>query len=65
MLKKWLYLIPLALLALAAGAWLAQSRYAPHPAEASAVSGLWQLAYPDLQGRTRSRWRNGAANRWY
>ena len=59
MLKKWFYLVPLALLALAAGAWLAQSRYAPQPAEASAVSGLWQLAYPDLQGRTQplSQWR--------
>ena len=59
MLKKWFYLVPLALLALAAGLWLAQSRYAPQPAEASAVSKLWQLAYPDLQGRTQplSQWR--------
>ena len=59
MLKKWLYLISLALLALAAGAWQAQSRYAPQPPETRAVTGLWQLAYPDLQGRTQplSQWR--------
>jgi thiol-disulfide isomerase/thioredoxin len=59
MQKKWFYLIPLALAALAAGVWLAQARYAPRPPTPPAVAALWQVAYPDLEGRSQplSQWR--------
>jgi len=59
MQKKLLYGLPLVLAALAAGIWLAQTRYAPKTPAASAVSGLWQLGFPDAQGRRRplSQWR--------
>jgi thiol-disulfide isomerase/thioredoxin len=59
MQKKWFYLAPLALAALAAGIWLAQARYAPQPPASSAVAALWQVSYPDLQGRRQalSQWR--------
>jgi len=56
--KKRFYLIPTALAALAAGIWLAQTRYAP---QASAVStdALWQLSFPDQRGQrqTLAQWR--------
>ena len=56
---KLLYVIPLALAALAAGAWLAQTRYAPQVPAAPAVTALWQLGFPDSQGREQplSQWR--------
>ncbi len=56
---KVLVLIPLALAALAGGAWLAQTRYAPHAPAVSAVDALWQLGFPDLQGHRQalSQWR--------
>jgi len=56
---KALHLAPLALLALAAGIWLAQTRYAPHAPLAPAVSALWQLGFPDVKGREQalSQWR--------
>lgn len=59
MQRKWFYFAPLALAALAAGIWLAQARYAPHPPAASAVSALWRVGYPDLQGQRQplSQWR--------
>lgn len=59
MQRKWWYLIPLALAALAAGAWLAQERYAPEAPAAPALAALWQLGFPDHQGRQQplSQWR--------
>lgn len=56
--RKWLAL-PLALAALAAGAWLAQMRYSAQPPEHAAVAALWQAGYPDLQGHRQdfSQWR--------
>ena len=53
------YLIPLALTALAGGAWLAQKHFAPHAPAASAIDTLWQLSFPDPQGhrQTLSQWR--------
>ncbi|MHB0973092.1 MAG: TlpA disulfide reductase family protein [Thiobacillus sp.] len=59
MQKKLLLGIPLALAALAAGIWLAQTRYAPQTPAASAVATLWQLRFPDMQGHDQplSRWR--------
>lgn len=56
--KRLLYVIPLALVALAAGIWLAQSRYAPQVPTAS-TEALWQLGFPDVQGRPQalSHWR--------
>lgn len=59
MQKKWLYVLPLALAALAAGVWLAQTRYAPQTPAAPAVAELWQLGFPDLEGRQQSlsQWR--------
>jgi thiol-disulfide isomerase/thioredoxin len=54
MQKKWL-VVSLALAALTAGAWLAQTRQA---SQASA-SGLWQLSFPDIAGQAQplSQWR--------
>jgi len=59
MQKKWLFGIPLALAALAAGIWLAQARYAPQPPATAAVSALWQLRFPDATGREQPllQWR--------
>ena len=56
--KQWFFAAPLALAALAAGVWLAQSRYAPQPPTTS-TEALWPLNFPDLQGRTQtlSQWR--------
>lgn len=56
--KTLLYAIPLALVATAAGIWLAQSRYAPQAPTAS-TEVLWQLDFPDTQGRPQrlSQWR--------
>ena len=51
--------MPLAAIALAAGVWLAQTRYAPQTPEAPAVAALWQLSFPDVQGQPQalSQWR--------
>ncbi|HWR76129.1 MAG TPA: TlpA disulfide reductase family protein [Thiobacillus sp.] len=59
MQKKWLYAFPLALAALAAGVWLAQTRYAPQAPAAPALAALWRLGFPDSQGREQplSQWR--------
>ena len=56
---KALYLAPLALLALAAGIWLAQTRCAPHAPAAPAVGALWRLGFPDVAGHEQplSQWR--------
>lgn len=58
-MKRNLLLIPLAAAALAAGVWLALTRYAPQPPEAPAIAALWQLGFPDLQGQPQllSQWR--------
>lgn len=59
MQKKWLYFVPIGLAALAAGIWFAQARFSPHTPDASAVTGLWEISFPDLEGRPQalSRWR--------
>lgn len=52
------YAIPLALVALAAGIWLAQSRYASETPTHS-TEMLWALSFPDVRGRSQplSQWR--------
>ena len=57
--KTWLAMIPLALLALAVGAWLAQSRYAPQAAAPASIDELWTLSFPDTHGQPQalSQWR--------
>jgi thiol-disulfide isomerase/thioredoxin len=57
--NKLFVLIPLAAVALAAGIWLAQARYAPRLAEAPVLAALWQLEFPDPQGKSQalSQWR--------
>ena len=59
MQKKWFYLIPLALAALTAGVWLAQTRYAPQAPAAPALATLWQVGFPDLAGQEQplAQWR--------
>lgn len=59
MQKKWLYLPPLALAALAAGVWQAQTHYAPQAPAAPALAALWHLGFPDGAGRQQplSQWR--------
>ncbi len=54
--RKLLYAVPLALAALAAGIWLAQTHYAPRP---PSTEGLWQLSFPDTAGQPQalSQWR--------
>ena len=51
--------MPLAAAALAAGVWLAQTRYAPQTPEAPALAALWRLKFPDVQGQPQSlsQWR--------
>ena len=52
------FLIPVALAALAAGVWLAQTRHAPN-APAPTATELWQLDFPDVEGQRQplARWR--------
>jgi thiol-disulfide isomerase/thioredoxin len=59
MQKTWLYVVPLALAALAAGGWVAQTRYAPTAPAEAAVAALWQLGFPDSQGNRQmlAQWR--------
>jgi peroxiredoxin len=59
MQRKRLYFFPLALAALAAGAWLAQERYAPEAPAAPALAALWHLGFPDGAGRQQplAQWR--------
>lgn len=56
--KKLLYVVPLALAALAAGMWLAHTRYAPQ-APAAPGDALWQLSFPDVRGQPQAlaQWR--------
>lgn len=56
--KPLLYAIPLAL-ALVAGGWLANTRYAPQLPVSTATDTLWALSFPDPAGRTQalSQWR--------
>jgi thiol-disulfide isomerase/thioredoxin len=57
MQRKPLYAVALALVAVAAGIWLAQTRHAAQPAAAS--DALWQLSFPDVHGQPQalSQWR--------
>jgi len=59
MQKKRLYVVALALAALAAGGWLAQTRYAPKAPDAPMVAALWQFGFPDEQGNRQmlAQWR--------
>lgn len=56
--KRLFYALPLALAALTAGIWLAQTHYAPRAPTASTAT-LWHLSFPDVQGRPQSlsQWR--------
>lgn len=58
MQRRLLYLIPLALAALAAGIWLAQVRHVPQAA-ATPMDALWLRSFPDPEGRPQalSQWR--------
>lgn len=57
--KTLLLALPLALAALAGGAWLAHTRYAPSPPDVAATAALWQLGFPDPAGQWQplSQWR--------
>lgn len=59
MLKKWWYVVPLALTAVVAGGWVAQMRYAPSAPAAPAIAALWHLGFPDVQGNRQmlAQWR--------
>jgi thiol-disulfide isomerase/thioredoxin len=59
MKKRWLFVAPLALAALASGIWLAQTRYAPTAPAAPAIAALWQIGFPDVQGNRQmlAQWR--------
>jgi thiol-disulfide isomerase/thioredoxin len=56
--KRLIYIIPLALVALTAGIWLAQTRYALQ-APTLPTEALWRLSFPDIQGHPQplSQWR--------
>ena len=58
MKKSLFYAAPLALAALIAGIWLAQTRYAPQP-PTNSTDTLWQLGFPDAQAKLQplSQWR--------
>ena len=57
-MRKPLYVVALALAAVAAGIWLAQTRHAAQ-APAAASDALWQLGFPDVEGKPQalSQWR--------
>jgi len=59
MSKKPLVFAVLAVAALAAGAWFAQTRYAPQAVTPQAISALWSLQFADLRGQAQplSQWR--------
>ena len=59
MQKKWLYFLPIGLAALAAGIWVAQARFSPQTPDAPAVAGLWEISFPDIEGRSQPllQWR--------
>jgi thiol-disulfide isomerase/thioredoxin len=58
MQRKPLYAVGLALVAVAAGIWLAQTRHAAQ-APTAASDALWQLGFPDVRGQPQalSQWR--------
>jgi len=58
-MNKKRIVIPLAVVALAAGVWFAQARYAPHAPAQPALDALWQLHFPDVQGQRQplAQWR--------
>jgi peroxiredoxin len=57
-MRKPLYVVALALAAVAAGVWLAQTRHAAQ-APAAASDALWRLSFPDVHGQPQalSQWR--------
>ena len=57
-MRKPLYVVALALAAVAAGVWLAQGRHAAQ-APAAASDALWQFSFPDVEGKPQalSQWR--------
>lgn len=59
MRSTWRYAIPLALTALATGAWVAQMQFAPRPAVLP-LAQLWQQSFPDAEGRPQAlaQWRD-------
>ena len=58
MQKEWLYALPVALAALAAGMWLAHARDAPQ-GPVDPAHALWQHSFPDERGQPQplSQWR--------
>lgn len=61
MRSTWRYALPLALaalVALAAGAWVAQRQFAPRPPSLP-LTQLWQQSFPDAEGRPQAlaQWR--------
>ena len=52
--RFWLFALPLALAALAAGVWFAHGHYAPRSSEAAALAALQQARYPDPEGRSQA-----------
>lgn len=58
MRSTWRYALPVALVALAAGAWVAQRQLAPRPTSLP-LAELWQQNFPDTQGGPQSlaQWR--------
>lgn len=58
MTRKLLWIL-IAMLALAAGGWLALTRYAPAPPAAPLPEAFWTLSFPDPDGRPQAlrQWR--------
>ena len=58
MTRFWLFAVPLACAALAAGVWFSRTHYVPHTAETSALTALHHATYPDPSGRPQalSQW---------
>lgn len=56
----WRLALPLALVSLAAGVWLAQRHFAPDTRDTVAVSALRAASYPDTQGHIQAleQWRH-------
>lgn len=57
--KKQFYIIPVALAALAAGIWFAQTRHVAPQAPTVPTGALWRLSFPDERGQPQalSQWR--------
>lgn len=59
MRTSWLIAIPMALLALAAGIWVAQARFAPRMPDGQIPAAFWQLSFPDAREHAQplAQWR--------